>query len=233
MNGVKVEVVRTIVRTTSDGYEAQNATVRFLIASAYDIKENSITGGPDWLTSDHYDVIAKVTGSGAAQPSFSSEQRRRMQQALLAERFHLVAHAETKDAPAFELVLAKGGPKFREAIPNDPFAAGVVAIDGRPYPGFPMLVAAGKLIGQGVAIPALSDFLAQLVRRPVIDKTGLTGKYDISLEWAPDNTPPDSELASRPVIFTALQEQLGLRLQATTAPAATLVIDSIQRPSEN
>ncbi|HXE08588.1 MAG TPA: TIGR03435 family protein [Acidobacteriaceae bacterium] len=232
----KIEVVRTTTRTTADGYEAQNATLKFLIATAYNLKDNAISGGPDWLNSDHYDLIAKITASDeSGPPALTAQQRREMLRAVLADRFHLMVHAETKDGPVFDLALTKNGPKFHQATPNDTFAKGVTALDGRAHPGSPMMVRPGNVVGQGITLASLNDLLTQIVHRPIIDKTGLTGRYDISLEWKPDNIPDTSPLAdsSAPSIFTAVQEQLGLKLSPSTAPLDVLVIDSAQKPTPN
>src|SRR6185437_10838584 len=106
-------------------------------------------------------------------------------------------------------------------------------MDGRAHPGSPMMVSPGKIVGQGITLASLNDLVAQIVHRPIIDKTALTGRYDISLEWTPDNTPDTSPLAGDLSIFTAVQEQLGLKLEPSTASLDILVIDSAQKPTPN
>jgi uncharacterized protein (TIGR03435 family) len=230
-----VEVHRTTIRTLDDGYMAENISPKYLIATAYNVKQDSISGGPDWIDSVHYDINAKVSGSdSAAPPKLTGAQRRQMLQSLLADRFQLVVHTETKEAPIFELSVTKTGPKFHEATPGDTFASGVKGLDGLSHPGFPMMTGPGQLTGQGVTISSVIDVLSQTLHRPVVDKSGLTGEYDISLQWTPDSVaaadPANDDGSS---IFTALREQLGLKLESTKGPVKTLVIDNVAKPSEN
>ena len=228
---------RMFIRETSDSYHVENVTLKYIISSAYNIKDDTIVGGPTWIESDsnHYDIDAKVTPSAdAPPPKLTSAQRRQMIQSLLADRFKLVVHNETKDAPVFELDLAKGGSKLPITTPNDDFAKGIKGIDGNPVPiGYPMPLGQGRLFGQSVTIASLIDYLTHELKRPVVDKTGLTGKYDLSLQWTPDDTPPDSPLTGGPSIFTAIQEQLGLKLNPAKGPVETLVIDHVEPPTPN
>ena len=150
-----------------------------------------------------------------------------MVQALLIERFHLKMHHETRDLPAYAMTVAKGGVKLKPST----------------HEGGEMHLAAGKFEGRGVSIAEIDAPLATQpeIRRPVLDKTGLTGKYDYVLQWVPEtgaNAAPGGEKnatpdASGPSLFTALQEQLGLKLEPTKAPADVVVIDHIEMPSEN
>ena len=157
-----------------------------------------------------------------------------MIQSLLADRFKLVVHNETKDAPIYELGLAKSGSKLPKSTPGDTFAKGIKGIDDNPVPiGYPVLLSLGHLFGQAVTIASLIDYMTSALHRPVVDTTGLTGKYDLSLEWTPDNTPDDSPLAGGPSLFTSVQEQLGLKLTSAHGPVDTLVIDHAEMPSAN
>ena len=225
------------IRDTPDGYSVGNGTLKSLIMDAYNVKWDSIVGGPDWIGTNGYDIDAKVTpAADAPPPKLTNAQRRQMIQSLLADRFKLIIHNETKDAPIYELDLAKGGSKLPESTPNDGFAKGIKGIDGNPVPiGYPMQLGRGRLFGQAVTIASLIDDLTRELKRPVVDKTGLTGKYDISLEWTPDAmTASDSPTgASGPSIFTAVQEQLGLKLTSTHGPVKTLVIDHVEPPTPN
>jgi uncharacterized protein (TIGR03435 family) len=169
-----------------------------------------------------------------------------MLQPLLAERFKLKAHTETKQLPVYELIVAKGGPKLKEATPGDTYANGFKGPDGVGRGGM-MRMGRGQLTGQGVPITTLTNLLSQQLQRTVVDKTGLTGKYDLELNWTPEQgegglgPPPGAASpqaepapdATGPSIFTALQEQLGLKLQSTKGPVETLVIDHAEMPSEN
>lgn len=230
-----VEINRMVLSDPPDGYHVGNGTLKYLIMDAYKVKFDSIVGGPDWIDTTGYDIDAKVTpAADAPPPKLTGAQRRQMIQSLLADRFKLVVHNETKDAPIYELELAKSGSKLPESTPGDGFAKGIKGPDGNPMPiGSLMPLGRGRLFGQAVTIPSLIDDLTPELKRPVVDKTGLTGKYDLSLEWTPDDTPVDSPLAGGPSLFTALQEQLGLKLISTHGPVKTLVIDHVEPPSPN
>jgi uncharacterized protein (TIGR03435 family) len=226
---------RMFIGDTPDGYHVENATLKYIVSSAYNVKDDAIVGGPAWIGANHYDIDAKVTpGTDAPPPKLTGAQRRQMIQSLLADRFKLIVHDETKDAPIYELQIAKSGSKLPESTPNDGFAKGIIGIDGNPVPiGYLMPLGLGRRFGQAVTIASLAESLSHELKRPVVDKTGLTGKYDLSLEWTPDNTPDDSPLASGPSLFTAVQEQLGLKLTSTHGPVKTLVIDHVEPPSPN
>jgi uncharacterized protein (TIGR03435 family) len=230
-----------------DGYAASNVSLKMLIQSAYGIREDLISGAPSWADSARFDIDAKVAGSDVdALKKLTPEQRRLILQPLLADRFKLKTHTETKQLPVYELVVAKGGSKLKEAAPGDTYANGIKGPDGVGRGGM-MRVGRGQLNAQAVPMTSLANMLSQQLHRTVLDKTGLTGKYDIELNWTPDQGSdpmfkgPDSSQqradaapdSSGPSIFTALQEQLGLRLQSAKGPVETLVIDHVEMPSEN
>jgi uncharacterized protein (TIGR03435 family) len=230
-----------------DGYSASNVSLKMLVQSAYGIREDLVSGAPNWADSARFDIDAKVAGSDVdALKKLSPEQRRLILQPLLADRFKLKVHTETKQLPVYELVLAKGGSKLKEATPGDTYANGFKGPDGVGRGGM-MRMGRGQLTAQGVPITSLANILSQQLHRTVIDKTGLTGKYDLDLNWTPDQgsepmfkgtdgaqqRPDPAPDASGPSIFTALQEQLGLRLQSAKGPVETLVIDYVEMPSEN
>jgi uncharacterized protein (TIGR03435 family) len=221
---------RTGIRTTADGASFENANLKALIANAYNVKDNAIVDVPDWADSAHYDIDAKVVPDpGAPPPALTTPQRRQMLQSLLADRFHLVVHRDTKDAPIYELDLAKGGSKLHQSTPTD-----APAPNGHPSPvGFPMMFGPGKVSGQSISISSLTDLLTAQLHRPVVNKTGLTGKYDLNLQWTPDWADADAPDVSGPSLFTAVEEQLGLKLTASHGPVTTLVIDRIERPTPN
>ena len=230
-----VETTRMVLSDPPDGYHVENGTLKYLIMDAYNVKWDSIVGGPDWIEINGYDVDAKVTpAADAPPPKLTNAQRKQMIQSMLADRFKLVVHNETKDAPIYELDLAKGGSKLPLTTPNDTFAKGIKGFDGNSAPiGYLMPLGLGRRFGQAVTIASLAESLSHELKRPVVDKTGLTGKYDLSLQWTPDNTPDDSPLAGGPSLFTAIQEQLGLKLSSTHGPVKTLVIDHVEPPSPN
>ena len=231
-----------------DGYAASNVSLRMLIQAAYGIREDLVSGAPGWADSARFDIDAKVAGSDVdALKKLSPEQRRLVLQPLLADRFKLKIHTETKQLPVYELVVAKGGSKLKEANPGDTYANGIKGPDGVGRGGM-MRFGPGQLTAQAVPMTSLANMLSQQLHRTVLDKTVLTGKYDIELNWTPDQgsepmfkgaegSPQRADAAapdsSGPSIFTALQEQLGLRLQSAKGPVETIVIDHVEMPSEN
>ena len=199
------------------------ATLKNLIAVAYNAREFAISGGPGWGNSDRFDIDARV-GSSSSTP----QQIRERLKALLAERFQLAIHTESKEQNVYALIVGKNGPKIHEAKPESG----------------PMIRKRGaSIIGEGVGVQMLVMNLANSLDRPVLDKTGLTGKYDFKLEWSLDADKGSAAAAGAdaatapeptgPSLFSALQEQLGLRLEPQKAPVETLVIDHVARPTEN
>jgi uncharacterized protein (TIGR03435 family) len=225
-----------------DGYSATNVTLKMVLEMAYGIKEDLISGEPSWADSSNFDIEAKITPEDAAElKKLTDDQRdlvrRHMFQAFLADRFQLKAHVETKQLPVYELVLAKSGSKMKEATPGDTYANGFKGPDGVAHAGMMSIRNEGsgqELIGQGIKLTGLVGLLSRQVHRTVLDKTGLTGSYDITLKWTNENNsaPADGEDAA-PSIFTALEEQLGLRLQNAKGPVDTLIVDHVEKPSEN
>jgi uncharacterized protein (TIGR03435 family) len=205
-------------------------TVKLLIQQAYGVRDFQIAGGPAWLGSDRYDITAKP--EGAATP----DQVKVMFQALLADRFKLQFHRETKELPTYALVVAKGGPKFHESegVPED---------SDKPKGTRMSMNGRGQFTLERAPVAALVNQLGQMLGRSVIDKTELTGNYDFELTWAPDEgermmKPPAGDGAPAadtigPSIFTALQDQLGLKLQSTKGPVEILVIERAEKASEN
>ena len=159
-----------------------------------------------------------------------------MMQAMLADRFKLKAHRETKDLPMYALVVAKGGFKLKDADPNNTYPNGIKGPDGVSHAGM-MMMRRDMLTAQAVPISSLAGNLAGQLHRIVLDRTGLTGKYDITLRWSPDEMSNEQQDAattiSAPSIFTALDEQLGLKLESTRGPVDAIVVDHIEMPSEN
>jgi uncharacterized protein (TIGR03435 family) len=234
-------------------FTANGMTVRFLITAAYDVHDFQVSGGPGWINSDRYDIDAKELDSVAEQmQKLPREEQRKlgqsMLQSLLADRFKLKLTRGSKEMPAYALVVAKNGPKLQQAKPLDTPADAPNPPAGRPRgPG--MRMRPGEITGQGVAPSFLATVLSQFLGRTVLDQTGLKGNYDFTLKWTPEpgegmmlggpgggGTPPEGAPppdTSGPSIFTAVQEQLGLKLEPTKAPAEVLVVDHVERPSEN
>jgi bla regulator protein blaR1 len=239
----------SLLRTTPVGFSASNVSLKAVIQHAYGVEENQILGAPGWLGSERFDIEAKVSSSDTdALHNLNPDQRKLMLQPLLADRFQLKVHTEARDLPVLVLVVAKGGPKLHEAKPGDTYPNGLKGFDGGGGPGM-MLGKPGQLTAQGVDLSSVAKQLSMQLGRTVEDKTGLTGKYDFTLKWTPDRDPspmpggpeagqqgPAATLStdsSEASIFTAVQEQLGLKLESGRAPVEVLVIDHVEAPSEN
>ena len=230
------------IRTRPGGrMVASNASLWALITAAYQVQDYQISGGPPWLKSANFDIDAR----GAVKPNTPiDDQISQMSQSLLADRFQLRLHREAREMPIYALLVAKNGPKLVPALGGNCFdpRAGIPppTPDARPCGGFNMN--RDTMLGSGVPMARMALALSRVVGRPVVDKTALAGTFDITLRWTPDETqaflastqpaaaPPDT---SGPSIFTALQEQLGLRLESQKGPVEVLVIDSAQLPSAN
>ena len=225
------------VMNTPDGFSSTNISLKTLIANAYDIRQDLISGGSGWVDSTGFDVEAKVAGTDVETfKKLSPRQRNALLQALLADRFKLKLHHETKVLPMYDMVVAKGGLKLKPLAPMQPPAADATKDrDPASHRGM-MTMGPGMLKGQGLTVTALANNLSYVVHSTVVDKTGLTGDYDFDLKWTPEDAGPptdDGSAESSASIFTAVQEQLGLKLQATKGPTDTLVIDHAELPSEN
>lgn len=219
------------------GFRATNISVRQLITFAYDIQDFQIEGSPSWLASQRYDILAKPERaegaadprkmSGAEQLSFINQLRRRVQ-SLLADRFQLAIHRDTKDLPILALVPAKNGTKLRAAA------------DGETRKQH-MRMSRGQIAAEGCTMPMLANALSEIVGRQVNDQTGLQGNYNFEFSWTPESgsVPPGEEGSTSPgenggpAIQTSLQEQLGLRLEARRGPVPIIVIERVERASEN
>jgi uncharacterized protein (TIGR03435 family) len=221
------------LRFTADGFNATDATLQMMIIFAYGLTRDPslmvgdrlIPGGASWIHSDGYNVRAKIADSDLAvlqklDKKQQLAQKKLMLQALLADRFKLKVHFENKEFPAYALVIAKNGPKNLKKE-NDDVAQKFDRT--RTHLDF-----------HASNVGDLAQILTLDLGRPVLDKTGLVGKYDFTLGWElePDQGGPLVDLPGAP-IFTAIQEQLGLKLEATRTPVESPVIDHVERPSEN
>jgi uncharacterized protein (TIGR03435 family) len=207
---------------------AGNFTVEGLITLAYNLHPKQVTGGPDWLTTDHYDLDVLPDHEGLP----SLEQARGIVRKLLADRFALKFHEETKDLSVYVLSVAKTGPKFAKSA-SDPSSP--PGLGGPP----------GRMMVRNASMEEFAEIMQGALDRPVVDQTGLKDRYDFTLRWTPDESqyggripPPNSGDNSAaadapPPLFTAIQEQLGLKLDAMKAPAKVMVIESVQKPSAN
>jgi uncharacterized protein (TIGR03435 family) len=196
------------IRRSGDRLATVSTSLEFLITWAYDIHTDRVYGKPKWLDSTRYDILAN-----APEPA---DFKGRMQ-ALLAERFKLAVHRETRELPIYALVVAKGGPKVELREHTGPMGQNPFGMPGR-----------GVLVGTEVTAGMLAKVLENQLGRSVMDETGLKGVFDFKLEWSPDQSTEGASL------FTAVQEQLGLKLEARKGPVEVLIIDRIENtPTEN
>lgn len=223
------------VRLDADGLAAENVTVHMLLMESYQLNEDQLVGEPPWAKTNRFDIQAKIAGPDVARlAKLSTRDRRSMFRQVLTEQFHLTTHIETKQLPVYVVTVAKAGPKFKQHVP-DP--AHPERENGSGWFNW----SRGKLVAKG---PTMSYFLYALsleLRRTFVDKTGLRGRYDFSLEWTPDDMAVSSQGNSdgsqsaaddsAPSIFTAIQEQLGLKLESAKGPVQVMVIDKITRPT--
>jgi uncharacterized protein (TIGR03435 family) len=214
----------------------QNASLVGIIWQAYSLfsaSDDQITGLPGWAKTERFDVEAKVVDPDLkVLEKLTKEQRGLMLLAVLKDRFKLVAHLETREQPLYSLVVAKGGSKLTKAKDGDTYAGGLMGPDGKPRGGGSMNTRRGAITAQGVPLIDLTAELTQRLDRTVVDKTGLTGNFDFHLEWTPDDSAVESTAAAPP-LFTALQEQLGLKLEPGRGPVPVLVLDHIEEPTAN
>jgi uncharacterized protein (TIGR03435 family) len=234
------------IRPIAGGVAVTNMTLKELIIIAYRIQPFQLSGGPDWIDSARYDISAKSDNAP------KTTEIPLMLQGLLADRFQLKISRDTKDLPIFALVVArkdgKPGPKLVEAKEGacsqpDPSKPPTPPTPGQPpvLPCGGMAMGRESLRGAGMAVSQLAPMLSRKLGRSVVDKTGLTGKYDISMEWTSDDaqgSPSQPDPAASPSdvdapFFTALQEQLGLKLESQKGPVPVVVVDHAEKPSEN
>jgi uncharacterized protein (TIGR03435 family) len=231
------------------GLRTTGASLKMLLTIAYDVRDFQISGGPGWINSDRYDIIAKSSRSDGLESAPSDprqmtdgqlktmqEQMREKLRALLADRFQLKFHRETKEEPVYALVVGKNGAKLQQSESKE----------GNSPRGLRM--GRGQLTGMAAPLEMLTNALSNQLGRPVLDRTGLKGNFDFKLEWTPEpgqsggpfggvpppgvDVPPPPD-PNGPSVFTAVQEQLGLRLESQKGPVEILVIDRVEKPSEN
>jgi uncharacterized protein (TIGR03435 family) len=237
---------------TPEGVSATGVTLQSLIQEAYGVGDHQISEAPEWVKSEQYDIKATVDKPVADELAKLSEYQRKvatqhMLQALLEDRFKLVLQRGTKDLPVYALVIAKNGPKLQESKSGETYPTGFVGPDrgGTGMMRITMDGEIGRLAGQGVSVASMAHALSQRLGCNVLDETGLRGNYDFTLQWptteglslAVNRTEDcqrrvEGSLSPGPSIFTAIQEQLGLKLEAQTAPTETLAIEHVEMPSE-
>ena len=228
---------------------ATNINVRDLILRAYELNRYELVGGPDWIERERFDISATIGSQSKAPVSESL-------QSLLASRFGLVVHREKREIPVFELMFARADKRLGSALK---LSGEECDPEGRPLsrpPGIPVLPATlkqgvitgcrlmrtpGWIMGAGQPMSALARTLTQHLGRPVIDRTGITERFDFSVSYLPEDRTRPIEVPAEfpaidpnaPALSTALQEQLGLKLEPSRGPAHVLVIDSVARPTPN
>ena len=210
----------SVIRNLHGRFATTNAALRALISVAYDVREYQITGSPSWFDAEHFDIEAVPENYSAnGTRRVGGSEMNTMIRALLEDRFKLVVHRETKEGPIYSLVVGKTGPKFHESSEVD--SNGVTT-------------RRGQMVANKVSMFVLARTLASQLSRPVVDNTGLKADYDFKLDWNPDLTPlEDGTVPEGPSIFSAVQEQLGLRLERSKGPVEILVIDHVERPTSN
>lgn len=206
---------RTDTRMSSDSHRLNftNVNLKQVIGRAYKVQLYQIEG-PGWLETERFDIAATLPAgaSGLQVPE--------MLQGLLAGRFKLAIHRETRELPIFTLAVAKGGPKFKPTETD----TGITSNSNRAH---------WHVTSKG-SMRRFAEFLTDQVGRPVIDKTGLTGSFDLTLDWAVDDPAARNDAETGPSLFTALQEQLGLKLESGKGPVETIVVDRAERaPTDN
>src|SRR5215469_804831 len=200
----------------------KNWTLKRLVMRAFGVQDYQVTGGPNWLDTYRFDINAKVD---EAEPELhgpeGQERLKAMLESLLGERFEFQFHRETKQLPIYNLVAAKSG--FKLTAVKDTGSSSTNSNNGR-------------LTCKGVSMPGFAVFLSSTMERPVLDATGVPGVFDFKLEWSTQDgaaKAPDANEVAGPSIFTALQEQLGLKLESTKGLVEIIVVDHAEKPTEN
>jgi len=215
----------SVLNKAGNRFVATALPLRPLIMEAYRVRDFQILGGPNWINDDQWDIEAKaardviLTWTESENPYLAGPLAR-MLQSLIEDRFQLKFHREAKQLPVYELTVARGGPKLKVSadqtttrVSETKLGRGLVEVPGQPFRNFVY-------------------FLGRQLDRPLIDKTGLQGLYDVTLRWTPEPT-ESTRTSDFPTLFTAVQEQLGLKLESGKGTVDMFVIDSVQRPSEN
>ena len=253
----KADDGRMMMMFTPDGVSLHGLPLREVLQHAFGVEQDRIIGEPAWVQSNRYDIEAKVEPDDAPKlQNLKMEQRNAMMLQLLVDRFGLKYHHEKRELPMYALVVAKGGLKMKPTKPDqgepDPDAPAPgdppkTGSDGRPKMGrHMMMMNPGHLESTGASTDMLAHILSRQLGRTVVDKTGLAGEYDFALDYTPEDMPmpmhggpeggPKPETPAdqgKPSIFTALEEQMGLKLESTKSSVDVIVIDHIDLPTEN
>jgi bla regulator protein blaR1 len=247
-------IIQTRILFHPDSLVAKNQTLQELLKLAYGVQENQISGGPDWIATARFNVDAKLDDATVAElkklsPEQQKAERDLMFQNLLADQFKVALHRESRLLPGYALVIAKNGPKVQPAKPGDTYSNGIKGLDG--LPGGPHKFAFGPdgFTAQALGMSFVAESLAMHLGQAVVDRTGLTGDYDFTLKFSPrsetavhnneqtgakETTMPITPIsAHNAALLSAIEEQLGLKLEPQTIPLPVLVMDRAEKPSAN
>jgi len=243
-------VDRRVTMQTQPGgrYTATNVTVRDVVREAYRLLPFQLAGEPDWMSRDRFDIVAKGNGDVDApfgtDPQAGPSPLQLMLRALLADRFKFVAHEDTREFPIYALTVAKAdgrlGAGLRPSTTDCASAGrGGTAPAPSPAPDCGLFIGPAKITGRSVALSQLASGLSGIAQRTVVDRIGLSGRFDFDLTYTPDLISPEGAKtaaagladANGPSLFTAIQEQLGLKLESTRGPVKILVIDRVEHPT--
>ena len=220
-----------------------NVPLRFMIRYAYRVQDFQVVGGPDWLGTARFDVVAKAEAGNPSQ-----EELQLMLRSLLADRFKLVVRPDRSEMPTYSLVQARADGKTGAQLRKSDANCGPASAPPAPgqFPPCGSMVGFGSLKARGSTMPALATGLSTFAGRIVVDRTGLAGGYDVDLNWTPDQIPRPAGGGDQPVqvngvtvdpngpsLFTALQEQLGLKLESARGPVDVLVVERAEKPAED
>lgn len=224
---------RYIRMQSAHAFQAKNYTVGGLIAAAYSLNPRAISGGPAWVQSDAWEIVAKAPGEN--RPTYDEQMT--MLRRLLADRFNLNFHREKKEFAIYTITLLKSNPNLRPSTAPPDEAANMTST---VYPAASGGIDHVHLPAHNVTMTQFAGLLSRaILDRPVVDNSGLTGRYDFDLEWTPDETqfggnlPPGPPDSPKPSLFLAMQQELGLKIEAARGPIETLVIDRVEKPTEN
>ena len=238
---------RVMMRTEPGGrFTASNVTLRDVVREAYRLLPSQLTGEPDWMSADRFDIVAKAEGnieeSFFADPLAGPSRLQLMLRSLLADRFKLVAHEETRELPLYAMTMARSdrrvGPGLRPSTRDCSSGGAAPAADGFDCG---LSITPLKISGRSVPLSQLASGVGGMVQRTITDRTGLAGRFDIELSYTPEllGGPEAAKVSAAggdpngPSIFTAIQEQLGLKLESARGPVKVVVVDSVQHPTED
>lgn len=222
---------------TPDGIRITNVPLAMVVRVGLNLEDDRIFGVPAWAKTTRFDIEAKVAPEDVPKlKDMKMDERRGMLVTLLVDRFMMKYHSETREMPVYNLVVAKSGVKMAASKPNSDEKG-----------SFRMMIGSGHFESQGTGMDLLVRSLSQALGRTVVDKTGLIGKFDYKLDWTPDNAAPVMTKSARPdegsgaeigetsgpSLFTATQEQLGLKLEAAKGPVEVVVVDQLEQPTAN